>query len=63
MQLLHGPLGLIALSFPLNSSVVSCYSLQVIASAHMDTEKAAAVSNGYVVLVYSHLHDNQYVKY
>ena len=43
------------------SPSVSCYPLQVIASAHMDTEKAAAVSSNYVALVYSHLHDNWYV--
>jgi len=46
---------------PSYSSVVSCCLLQVIASAHVDTEKAAAVSNGYVALVYSHLHDNRYI--
>ena len=38
-----------------------CCSWQVIVSAHMDTEKAAIVSSNYVILVYSHLHDNWYV--
>ena len=42
------------------SPIVSCYPLQVIASAHMDTEKAAAVSSDAVALVYSQLHDNWY---